>query len=119
MQDGMTWLLSSPEESLAYILADRGFDVWIANTRGTRWSSRHISLDSSSRVRLLTPDKNCRRYPYPFPFSSLKFLVVSYRQEYWDWSWDDLVVKDMPNMVDYVCTHTGQKPHFVGHSMVT
>ena len=39
-------------------------------------------------------------------------------QEYWDWSWDDLVVKDMPNMIDYVCTHTGQKPHFVGHSMV-
>jgi hypothetical protein len=24
----------------------------------------------------------------------------------------------MPNMVDYVITHTGQKPHFVGHSMV-
>uniref|UniRef100_A0ACD5ZVC0 Uncharacterized protein n=1 Tax=Avena sativa TaxID=4498 RepID=A0ACD5ZVC0_AVESA len=86
--DGMTWLLGTPEESLAYILADRGFDVWVANTRGTRWSSRHVSLDSSSR-------------------------------EYWDWSWDDLVVKDMPNMVDYVSTHTAQKPHFLGHSMGT
>jgi lysosomal acid lipase/cholesteryl ester hydrolase len=56
MQDGMTWLLGSPEESLAYILADRGFDVWIANTRGTRWSSRHVSLDSSSRVRTVCDD---------------------------------------------------------------
>lgn len=54
MQDGMTWLLSSPEESLAYILADSGFDVWVANNRGTRWSSRHVSLDSSSRVRTPT-----------------------------------------------------------------
>jgi lysosomal acid lipase/cholesteryl ester hydrolase len=28
------------------------------------------------------------------------------------------VVNDMPKMVDYVYTHTAQKPHFVGHSMV-
>jgi lysosomal acid lipase/cholesteryl ester hydrolase len=46
----MTWLLGSPEESLPYILADQGFDVWIANNRGTRWSSRHVSLDPKSRV---------------------------------------------------------------------
>lgn len=86
--DGMTWLVSSPEESLAYILADHGFDVWIANTRGTRWSRRHASLDPSSR-------------------------------SYWNWSWDDLVVNDMPAMVDYVCSYTRQKPHYVGHSMGT
>ncbi|XAR51990.1 Triacylglycerol lipase [Bertholletia excelsa] len=43
--DGMTWLLNSPDESLAFILADKGFDVWIANTRGTRFSRRHVSLD--------------------------------------------------------------------------
>ena len=46
----MSWLLASPEESLPFILADRGFDVWIANNRGTRWSRRHVSLDPSSRV---------------------------------------------------------------------
>ncbi|KAF8399932.1 hypothetical protein HHK36_015803 [Tetracentron sinense] len=43
--DGMTWLLNSPDESLAFILADSGFDVWIANTRGTRFSRRHATLD--------------------------------------------------------------------------
>uniref|UniRef100_J3MUN9 AB hydrolase-1 domain-containing protein n=1 Tax=Oryza brachyantha TaxID=4533 RepID=J3MUN9_ORYBR len=84
----MTWLLGSPEESLPYILADRGFDVWIANNRGTRWSRRHVSLDPSSR-------------------------------SYWNWSWDDIVVNDMPAIVDYICSHTGQKPHYVGHSMGT
>ncbi|MCL7024169.1 hypothetical protein MKW94_000823 [Papaver nudicaule] len=45
--DGMTWLLNSPEESLAFILADNGFDVWIANTRGTRFSRGHATLDSA------------------------------------------------------------------------
>ncbi|XP_047172447.1 triacylglycerol lipase 2 isoform X2 [Vigna umbellata] len=46
--DGVTWLLNSPEQDLPLILADNGFDVWIANSRGTRFSRRHISLDPSS-----------------------------------------------------------------------
>ncbi|RWR74554.1 triacylglycerol lipase 2 [Cinnamomum micranthum f. kanehirae] len=41
LMDGMTWLLDNPDQSLGYILADSGFDVWIANTRGTRWSIKH------------------------------------------------------------------------------
>ncbi|XP_038999675.1 triacylglycerol lipase 2-like [Hibiscus syriacus] len=45
--DGMAWLLNSPQENLPMILADKGFDVWIANTRGTRFCRKHVSLDSS------------------------------------------------------------------------
>ncbi|RWR74553.1 triacylglycerol lipase 2 [Cinnamomum micranthum f. kanehirae] len=43
--DGLTWLLNNPDESLGFILADSGFDVWIANARGTRWSLKHQSLN--------------------------------------------------------------------------
>ncbi|XP_038986066.1 triacylglycerol lipase 2-like isoform X2 [Phoenix dactylifera] len=42
--DGITWLMSSPDESLGYILADKGYDVWISNSRGTKYSLQHTRL---------------------------------------------------------------------------
>ncbi|XXG50256.1 hypothetical protein AAC387_Pa02g4301 [Persea americana] len=48
--DGLTWLLNNPDASLGYILADSGFDVWIANARGTRWSLKHQSLNRTERA---------------------------------------------------------------------
>ncbi|XP_062152938.1 triacylglycerol lipase 2-like isoform X1 [Alnus glutinosa] len=44
LMDGITWLLLSQDQSLAFLLADNGFDVWLANTRGTKYSRGHASL---------------------------------------------------------------------------
>lgn len=54
LQDASTWLVNSPDESLGFILADNGYDVWFANVRGTKYSSEHTSLDSNGQVLFLT-----------------------------------------------------------------
>ncbi|KAK4781456.1 hypothetical protein SAY86_015558 [Trapa natans] len=87
--DGMTWLLNSPEQNLPMILSDNGFDVWITNTRGTRFSRRHQFLDPS-------------------------------QPKFWDWSWDELVMYDLPAVFNFVYDRSGnRKIHYVGHSMGT
>jgi len=50
LQHGMTssdhvFLLNSNENALAYVLADRCFDVWLGNSRGTTYSRRHVTLN--------------------------------------------------------------------------
>ncbi|KAL8187083.1 UNVERIFIED_CONTAM: hypothetical protein K2H54_032611 [Gekko kuhli] len=44
MLEGRSWLANSPSDSLGFVLADAGYDVWILNTRGTTWSRRHQNL---------------------------------------------------------------------------
>lgn len=83
------WVLMGPQTSLVYMLADLGYDVWMGNSRGNRYSNTHISRDNTTR-------------------------------EYWDFSWHEIGVYDLPAMIDYALTYTGrQKLHYIGHSMGT
>jgi len=50
LQDGITWLLLPSKQSLAFLLAENGFDVWVANTRGTKYSRQHTTLPTNSSV---------------------------------------------------------------------
>jgi hypothetical protein len=67
LQDAVIWLWNSPDKSLAFILADSGFDVWIVSGRGTRYSS-HISLTPNDKVLILNDEFGI---PYRLGFSAL------------------------------------------------
>ncbi|KAG8230455.1 hypothetical protein J437_LFUL009944 [Ladona fulva] len=84
------WVIMGPEQGFAYILADAGYDVWMGNARGNRYSRAHVSLN---------PDDD---------------------DKFWDFSWHEMGIKDLPAEIDYVIEKTGQsKIFYAGHSMGT
>jgi len=80
------WVNQSPNQSLAFILADAGFDVWLGNNRGNQWGLGHETLSVDSDA-------------------------------FWDFSWDEMALMDLPATVDFVLTTTKHaKLAYVGHS---
>ncbi|NWV47800.1 LIPM Lipase, partial [Daphoenositta chrysoptera] len=87
--DGGDWVDNFPDSSLAFILADAGYDVWIGNNRGSSWSRRHLTLSIAS-------------------------------EEFWDFSFHEMAMYDLPAMVDFILVQSGQEWLFyVGHAQGT
>ncbi|CAB3239683.1 unnamed protein product [Arctia plantaginis] len=76
--------------SLAYNLADEGFDVWMGNARGNYNSRRHIKLD---------PDH------------------IIQKHDFFDFTFEEIAIIDLPAMIDYALDYTGnQQLYYIGHS---
>ncbi|OAD58579.1 Lipase 3 [Eufriesea mexicana] len=82
-----TWLLSGPEKGLGFILADWGYDVWMANARGNRYSRRHLDWTVSDREFWLFSWHEIGVYDYPATIDYIlnttwqkKLIIISHSQ---------------------------------------
>ena len=73
----------------AFVAAQAGYDVWMANSRGNTFSKKHATFDL---------DKDAK--------------------EFWDFSWTEMGLYDLPALFDYIEDETGfRKLAYVAHSM--
>lgn len=78
LQDGNTWLLSPPDQSLALLLADNGYDVWLTSTRGTKYSRGHTSLSPKDAVNILSANYAIFSINFLFSLIALNDLIVGF-----------------------------------------
>jgi len=83
------WIINDEFRAPAFMMANRGYDIWLGNSRGNKYSRKHIKYN---------PDKD---------------------KEFWQFTFQHMGQYDVPAYFKYVNNATGQKMHYIGHSQGT
>lgn len=95
MQHGLadsadTWIINYKDKAPAFVAAEAGYDVWVGNNRGNKYSRMHTHLDPTNDLA------------------------------YWEHSFSEHSKFDVPASVKYIRRHTLMKPEqkmtYMGHS---
>jgi lysosomal acid lipase/cholesteryl ester hydrolase len=80
------FVIGGPTEGLAFFLADRGYDVFMGNARGSNYARKHTTLN---------PEKDAA---------------------FWKFCWSDIGKKDLPAMIDEILRISGESQlRYIGH----
>ena len=86
--DAGEFMLHFASKAQAFVLAREGYDVWLGNNRGCKYSVNHTTL---------SPERDAAKF--------------------WDFDFEDMGLKDVPAEIDYIKNLTGaQKVTYLGHS---